>query len=780
MNHQNITVEPAALLRRLADWSHEIAERSLIPEATLTKLGATLEQSLGERLDAPTDAILVVMLCGPTTAGKSTLLNALAGDEISRTGLGATTGSATLYVHEQDDPARLFEYGKALGEMSRRPQTVIRHRCDGLLHKVIVDTPDIDSVKREHRELTESLVYTADLILFVTTPGKYKDLEGAEWICRQRGQRAMAFVINKWDRDGIGRQYDDRDVVERDFRQMLAKRGFQDACLFKISARKWLERDASRVESGPQNNQDETQEFPRLVAWLEQGLDRSASAAIQDRRRRAGWGRLVAAITAAVPDSLDGHPWIAASERALDESRLESQELMLVAVARAADSYTDGSLWPATPGLLGIYIAWLAWFSAALQRLAFLADASKSPLAWPRRNAGSQPESLAYDEPTENHFGDTVAKYFHDTTWRLLADPGTRKIPLEPVRSGWIETTNWLASKLHNMPERIVSGALLTASRFSLRRAAGFFVFYLVEITLAAVLVLTIWRVGLGFATGVYVDGSLILSASALIAALLLFGHMMAKLFFPSLRIQLRKSLESTARETIEDAWQAAQGRLNQHVQDTSRLAQQGREFLRQIEAIIHSLAKPLGGELGELFGDQSTATLQCRHGASRHRRPSQTSRQAQMYQLDLELRVRRNAAACRAWNKLSAQDRDGRPQNQSGLSWPGEASRGARTPRGWPRSSYLNEPTDVKLRGLHFQFNFFDFRRQEYGWPALGCMAGKLPWRAAEKPLRGGGRHTTLIAVPTSANRRIYGSARPWSPWQCELDSFSHRNSSQ
>src|SRR5437764_12034974 len=199
--------DPAGLLERLEGWSAALRTRGLGDEASLDRLQATLAQARGERLDAAADPRLVVMLCGPTAVGKSSLINALAGAAISCPGLGAMTSAAVLYVHEQDDPARLFEYGEAVGQLARQPHTVVRHRRDALLHKVLVDTPDIDSVVRQHRELTAALVHAADIVLFVTTPEKYKTMQAAQWVAQQRRQRAMAFVLNKWHRESMGMQY---------------------------------------------------------------------------------------------------------------------------------------------------------------------------------------------------------------------------------------------------------------------------------------------------------------------------------------------------------------------------------------------------------------------------------------------------------------------------------------------------------------------------------------------------------------------------------------------
>src|SRR5690242_389548 len=122
------SADPAGQLERLEHWVEELRARDLGDEAGLERLQTILEQARGERLDTPADPLLVVMLCGPTAVGKSSLINAIAGAEISRPGLGAATSAAVLYVHEQDDLSRLFEYGEVVGQLARQPHTVIRHR----------------------------------------------------------------------------------------------------------------------------------------------------------------------------------------------------------------------------------------------------------------------------------------------------------------------------------------------------------------------------------------------------------------------------------------------------------------------------------------------------------------------------------------------------------------------------------------------------------------------------------------------------------------------------
>src|SRR5919198_5863863 len=319
----------AGLLERLEGWSAELRARGLGDEARLDHLQATLAQARMERLDAPPDPLLVVMLCGPTAVGKSSLINAIAGAEISCPGLGAATSAAVLYVHEQDDLSRLFEYGEAVGQLARQPHTVIRHRRDALLHKVLVDTPDLDSVVRQHGEVTAALVRAADVVLFVTTPEKYKIMQAAQWVAQQRQQRALAFVLHKWDREGIGLQYAQRAMVEGDFRRLLGEGGFASPVLFKVSALSGAPpQQSGNAPAGRAENQ-----LPELQAWLETGLDRSTSGAIQARRRRAAWGRVAAAAAAVVPPPMGAGPRVSTPPPAFTEAHAEGRRLARAAVA---------------------------------------------------------------------------------------------------------------------------------------------------------------------------------------------------------------------------------------------------------------------------------------------------------------------------------------------------------------------------------------------------------------------------------------------------------------
>ena len=141
---------------------------------------------------ADIDAPLLVLLLGPTGAGKSSLLNTIAGAEVSKAGvLRPTTKDAVLYASEKDADrilagGRLAAIGRDRLKLAAAPAG-----ADGV---AVIDAPDIDSVERDNRELADVLVETSDLCVFVTTATRYADLVPWEVLGRVR-ERGLPLVV---------------------------------------------------------------------------------------------------------------------------------------------------------------------------------------------------------------------------------------------------------------------------------------------------------------------------------------------------------------------------------------------------------------------------------------------------------------------------------------------------------------------------------------------------------------------------------------------------------
>jgi hypothetical protein len=138
------------------------------------------------------EAPLVVLILGPTGAGKSTLFNTLAGRAASQTGvLRPTTREAIVLVHP-GDRAALVGGSLAGADADQRLRLVTD---DSILQGVaLVDAPDLDSIDHANRQTADHLVEAADLCIFVTTATRYADRVPWDVLGRVR-QRGLPLVV---------------------------------------------------------------------------------------------------------------------------------------------------------------------------------------------------------------------------------------------------------------------------------------------------------------------------------------------------------------------------------------------------------------------------------------------------------------------------------------------------------------------------------------------------------------------------------------------------------
>jgi energy-coupling factor transporter ATP-binding protein EcfA2 len=171
---------------------------------------------------ADLDAPLLVLLLGPTGAGKSSLLNTIAGAEVSRAGvLRPTTREAILYASESDAEKILSGTRLRLASTDRIVHAVAPATSTGV---AVIDAPDIDSVERDNRELADLLLEACDLCVFVTTATRYADL--VPWQVLHRAQERglpLVVLLNRIPADER-----DREVVMTDARRLLAEAGMRE------------------------------------------------------------------------------------------------------------------------------------------------------------------------------------------------------------------------------------------------------------------------------------------------------------------------------------------------------------------------------------------------------------------------------------------------------------------------------------------------------------------------------------------------------------------------
>ena len=113
----------------------------------------------------------VVAVTGATGSGKSSLVNALAGEGVSEVGVRRpTTSAATAVVWGADSAGPLLDWLQVPRRHAAADQPA--YAADGL---VLLDLPDFDSVRVEHRLEVDRLVELVDLLVWVLDPQKYAD-----------------------------------------------------------------------------------------------------------------------------------------------------------------------------------------------------------------------------------------------------------------------------------------------------------------------------------------------------------------------------------------------------------------------------------------------------------------------------------------------------------------------------------------------------------------------------------------------------------------------------
>jgi energy-coupling factor transporter ATP-binding protein EcfA2 len=151
-----------------------------------------------------------VMIAGGTGTGKSTLFNALCGAHLSDTGVERpkTWGPIAFVlrggINAEGFPLPSLELKKYSAEGTAPAQGragqmfVLEHDRKALGHLIFIDTPDLDSVAEENRQMTEDLFLLADVVIFVSSQEKYADDVPSQFLGKILAEkRPYFFVLNK-------------------------------------------------------------------------------------------------------------------------------------------------------------------------------------------------------------------------------------------------------------------------------------------------------------------------------------------------------------------------------------------------------------------------------------------------------------------------------------------------------------------------------------------------------------------------------------------------------
>lgn len=221
-------------LRELVGLSRARLDRSALAEAGRVLDEAAARQRLSSRHT-------VVAIAGASGSGKSALFNALAGAQISETGLRRPTTAAPIACSWTDGAAGLLDRLAVPGRLRRRPGTGGTAADEALQGLVLVDLPDHDSAARGHRDQVDRVLALVDAVIWVVDPEKYADAALHERYLRPlAGHAEVTFVVlNQIDRlpgDAADQVLDDlRRLLDEDG-MALGEHGEPGATVLPLSA----------------------------------------------------------------------------------------------------------------------------------------------------------------------------------------------------------------------------------------------------------------------------------------------------------------------------------------------------------------------------------------------------------------------------------------------------------------------------------------------------------------------------------------------------------------
>jgi hypothetical protein len=276
-SHLELLAEVDALTAELLAWADQAPDWPAARQSqALVRRLAQRSNSMRIRLEAP----LVVATLGGTGTGKSSLVNALVGSEVTTAGhLRPTTRKPVLICHPRITPAQL--------EIDRDKVELVQRDLPALNDLVLLDCPDPDSTEDaspgSNLAMLRDLLPHCDVLLVTATQQKYDSARVVQELVSAAPGTRLVFVQTHADSD---------EDIREDWRRVLAA-DFSTGQMFFVDSLAALA-DA-RAGLQPRG------EFGRLVDFL----TRELAGAAAKRIRRANFLDLVESTLASCREQVD-------------------------------------------------------------------------------------------------------------------------------------------------------------------------------------------------------------------------------------------------------------------------------------------------------------------------------------------------------------------------------------------------------------------------------------------------------------------------------------------
>lgn len=227
-------VDSSAVLARLDALNHALTLGGDRLEPRARQEAERVIRRSGERMAHGAENT-VVALAGATGSGKSSLFNAVVGEQVAQPGARRPTTSTPTSVAFDGTAAGLLDWLDVGTRHQLEPDPAWEHDPSvDLSPLVLLDLPDHDSTVVAHQETVDRMVGLVDLLVWVVDPQKYADdALHTRYLQPLVGhQGVMLVVLNQVDRLPS-------DVVEdvtADLRRLLAAEGLTEVTVLATSA----------------------------------------------------------------------------------------------------------------------------------------------------------------------------------------------------------------------------------------------------------------------------------------------------------------------------------------------------------------------------------------------------------------------------------------------------------------------------------------------------------------------------------------------------------------